>query len=230
MTPKFRIVNRKNENPASETEQKNENFKKQENEDLKEFIENSKDFSALKYTFTGPHGIFLPLGLTATFANKNISTLDSVWLPFGITYFSSTPWTNPIWYVSAGYNFLTNSEAIKFYVTGNSMIELFAYSATAQIEFDDCGYKQTFGNLSFLSKIPLYGTSYIKFSESGTILEGRQSESSISAEKEPESLGDYFKILETSKDEFLYLKNSASVSFGNIQKSGEPLTLCADSD
>lgn len=201
-------------------EQKDENFKKQENEDLKEFIENSKDFSVLKYTFTGPHGIFLPLGLTATFANKNISTLDSVWLPFGITYFSSTPWTNPIWYVSAGYNFLTNSEAIKFYVTGNSMTELFAYSATAQIEFDDCGYKQTFGNLSFLSKIPLYGTSYIKFSESGTILEGRQSESSISAEKEPESLGDYFKILETSKDEFLYLKNSASVSFGNIQKSG----------
>ena len=127
----------------------------QENEDLKEFIENSKDFSALKYTFTGPHGIFLPLGLTATFANKNISTLDSVWLPFGITYFSSTPWTNPIWYVSAGYNFLTNSEAIRFYVTGNSMTELFAYSATSQIEFDDCGYKQTFGNLSFLSKIPL---------------------------------------------------------------------------
>lgn len=201
-------------------EQKATNSNSSKNEDLTEFSAASKKFSAFKYSFSGPHGTFVPLAITSTYANKNLSTLDSLWLPFGLTYVSSTPWTNPIWYVSAGYNFLTNSEALRFSVTGSSLTELFAYSGTAQIEFDDKGYKQTFGNLIFNNKIPLFGTSYIKLSESGTILEGRQSETSISKDKNPQNLSDYFKILKTTNDEFLYLGNSAEISFGNIHKSG----------
>ncbi len=204
----------------SAQEQKATDSNSTKNEDLTEFSTASKKFSAFKYSFSGPHGTFVPLALTSTYANKNLSTLDSAWLPFGLTYVSSTPWTNPIWYVSAGYNLLTNSEALRFSVTGNSLTELFAYSGTAQIEFDDKGYKQTFGNLIFNSKIPIFGTSYIKLSESGTILEGRQSETSISKDKNPQNLSDYFKILKTTSDEFLYLGNSAAISFGNIHKSG----------
>lgn len=192
----------------------------EQNTNSDEFFSTSKKFSAFKYSFSGPHGTFVPLGVTSSYANKNISTLDSVWLPFGLTYVSSTPWTNPIWYFSAGYNFLTNSEAIKFSINGNSMTELFSYSGTAQIEFDEKGYKQTFGNLTFNSKIPLFGTSYVNFSDSGTVLEGRQSETSISKENEPKNLAGYFKVLRTTNDEFLYLSNSATVSFGNIHKSG----------
>lgn len=190
------------------------------NETSTEFSSASKSFSAFKYNFSGPHGTFVPLGFANSYANKNLSTLDSLWLPFGLTYVSSTPWTNPIWYFSAGYNFLTNSEALKFSITGNSLTELFSYSGTAQIEFDDEGYKQTFGNLIFSSKIPLTGISYIKFSDSGTILEGRQSETSISKNKNPKNLSDYFKILKSTSDEFFYLSNSATISFGNIHKSG----------
>lgn len=191
-----------------------------QNTNANNFSETGKKFSAFKYSFSGPHGTFVPLGVTASYANKNLSELDSVWLPFGLTYVSSTPWTNPIWYLSCGYNFLTNSEAVKFAVSGNSMTELFSYSGTGQVEFDDKGYKQTFGNLTLNSRIPLFGTSYIKFSDSGTILEGRQSETSISKENEPKNLAGYFKVLKTTNDEFLYLSNSASVSFGNICKSG----------
>ncbi len=205
---------------VSAQEQKATNSNSTKSEDFTEFSASSKKFSAFKYNFSGPHGTFVPLAITSTFANKNLSTLDSLWLPFGMTYVSSTPWTNPIWYVSAGYNLLTNSEALRFSVTGNSLTELFAYSGTAQIEFDDKGYKQTFGNLIFNSKLPLFGTSYIKFSESGTILEGRQSETSISKDKNPQNLSDYFKILKPTNDEFLYLSNSAAISFGNIHKSG----------
>ena len=205
---------------VSAQEQKATNSNSTKNEDFTGFSAASKEFSTFKYSFSGPHGTFVPLAITSTYANKNLSTLDSLWLPFGLTYVSSTPWTNPIWYVSAGYNLLTNSEALRFSVTGNSLTELFAYSVTAQIEFDDKGYKQTFGNLIFNSKIPLFGTSYIKFSESGTILEGRQSETSISKDKNPQNLSDYFKILKTTNDEFLYLGNSAAISFGNIHKSG----------
>lgn len=185
-----------------------------------EFSATSKNFSTFKYNFSGPHGTFVPLGFVNSYANKNLSTLDSIWLPFGLTYVSSTPWTNPIWYFSAGYNFLTNSEALKFSISGNSLTELFVYSGSAQIEFDDDGYKQTFGNLTFTSKIPLSGVFYIKFSDSGTILEGRQSETSIPKDAKPKNLADYFKILKTTSDEFLYLSNSISISFGNIHKSG----------
>lgn len=185
-----------------------------------EFSSTSKNFSTFKYNFFGPHGTFVPLGFVNSYANKNLSTLDSIWLPFGLTYVSSTPWTNPLWYFSAGYNFLTNSEALKFSISGNSLTELFSYSGSAQIEFDDDGYKQTFGNLTFTSKIPLSGVFYIKFSDSGTILEGRQSETSIPKDAKPKNLADYFKILKTTSDEFLYLSNSTSISFGNIHKSG----------
>ncbi len=185
-----------------------------------EFSATSKNFSTFKYNFSGPHGTFVPLGFVNSYANKNLSTLDSIWLPFGLTYVSSTPWTNPIWYFSAGYNFLTNSEALKFSISGNSLTELFSYSGSAQIEFDDDGYKQTFGNLTFTSKIPLSGVFYIKFSDSGTILEGRQSGTSIPKDAKPKNLADYFKILKTTSDEFLYLSNSISISFGNIHKSG----------
>lgn len=186
-----------------------------------EFFARSERFSSIKYTFSGPHGTIVPLGAVSTYTNKSVSVLDSLWLPFGATYVSSTPWTNPIWYVSAGYNFLTNSEGIKFYITGNSsQTELFAYSGSGQVEFDDDGYKQSFGNISLNSKIPVFGTSYINFSVSGTILEGRQSETSISTEKKPKNLAGYFKVLKSSEDDFLCLNNVASVSFGNIHKSG----------
>lgn len=185
-----------------------------------EFSATSKNFSTFKYNFSGPHGTFVPLGFVNSYANKNLSTLNSIWLPFGLTYVSSTPWTNPLWYFSAGYNFLTNSEALKFSISGNSLTELFSYSGSAQIEFDDDGYKQTFGNLTFTSKIPVSGVFYIKFSDSGTILEGRQSETSIPKDAKPKNLADYFKILKTTSDEFLYLSNSTSISLGNILKSG----------
>lgn len=205
---------------SAQTESVEKTVSTTKNEDLTEFSAASKKFSSLKYNFSGPHGTFVPLAITSTYTNKNLSTLNSVWLPFGITYVSSTPWTNPIWYVSTGYNFLTNSEAFRFSITGNSLTELFSYSGSAQIEFDDKGYKQTFGNLIFNSKIPVFGTSYIKLSDSGTILEGRQSEFSISKDKNPKNLSDYFKILKASEDDFLYLSNSASFAFGNIHKSG----------
>ena len=186
-----------------------------------EFLARSERFSSIKYTFSGPHGTLLPLGAVSTYTNKNVSELDSVWLPLGATYVSSTPWTNPIWYVSAGYNFLTNSEGIKFCLAGNSSsTELFAYSGTGQVEFDADGYKQSFGNISFNSKIPVFGTSYFNFSVAGTILEGRQSETSISTEKKPKNLAGYFKVLKSSEDDFVFLNNIISAYFGNIHKSG----------
>lgn len=186
------------------------------------FEKSSKKFSAFGYNFSGPHGTFVPFSFFQSYANKNLSSLKSVWLPFGISYVSSTPWTNPLWYISGGYNFLTNSEGLKFYITNsvNSLSEIFLYSFSAQVEFDDKGYKQSYGNLNLISKIPLFGANYIKFSDSGTILEGRQSETSISAEEKPEYLFDYFKILKTTEKEYLYLNNSGKISFGNIHKSG----------
>ncbi len=157
-----------------------------------------------------------------SYTNKNLSTLESSWLPIGITYVSSTPWTNPLWYISAGYSFFTNSGGLEFYATNNvnALSSVFLYSANVQIEFNENGYKQSFGNLNLSSKFMTFGTNYVKFSNSSTILEGKQSETEISKENEPENLADYFNVLRTSKDKYLYLNNSGTLSLGNIHKSG----------
>ena len=184
-----------------------------------DFITNSKNFSALKYSFSGPRGTILPIGALSTYTNESLTSLKETLLPLGLTYVSSTPWTNPIWYVSVGYNLFTNSEGLKFFINGSSLTNLFNYSASTQIEFDKKGYKQVYGNLNLSGKLPLLYTTYLKLSNSSTILEGRQSETSFS-NKKIETIYDYFGALKTSEKEYLYLKNKTSLSLGNISKDG----------
>lgn len=189
---------------------------------LLEFLEGSKKFSSFTYTFTGPRGTIVPVALTETFSNASYNRLESIILPFGVTYISSTPWTNPLWYVSAGYNLLTNSEAARIYIKGNSMTDLFSYSAIAQVEFDVNGYKQTYENLSLNFNIPIRGTFVLNLSDSGTILEGRQSETTITKEEKDDikSIFDYFHILESSEKQYFYANNAFSLGVSNIYKSG----------
>lgn len=195
-------------------------------EGIDEFVESSSDFSAFDYIFNGQKGVFLPVSFMSTYKNKSMTEVEGNSLLWGATYICSTPWTNPIWYVSAGYGLMTNSGGLMVGANGGTMTSLFNYNFSAQVEFDDEGYKQSVGQLELSSKIPLGGISYMLMSENGTIIEGRQSETEIpdDIDDDCDSLVDYIKnyfdVLETGDTDYLFISNSSALAFGNIQKSG----------
>lgn len=196
-------------------------------EELK-ILGESEKFSAFKYTFKGPHGVFVPTSNVFTYRNESISELSSYQFAVGITYVSSTPWTNPIWWVSVGYEYLLNSWAAGAGISGGSETELFSYNASSQVEFDTKGYKQAYGELKLSSKIPLYDTVYLAFSNESQVLEGRQSYDIDyyyeKADKDSKNLQDLFKNLfacvPAGKQQYFYGSNSFFAGIGNITKSG----------
>ena len=188
---------------------------------------NEKRFSLLKYGLTHK-GTILPFALTSTSSvTGNAQTLSSTSLPIGITYVSASPWTLPVWGVSAGYSFLTNSGAVGALATGGTQTELFKYNVQGQIEFDRYGYKQTCESLETACKIPFSNAEYIKFSNKFVFFEGRQSASGFPKDKIEKiydgdiSASNLFGILESeNRTENIFASDKAAFAFGNISKSG----------
>lgn len=185
-----------------------------------------KPFSLVKYGFTHK-GTVLPFALTSTSSiTGNAQTTAATQLPIGITYVSASPWTSPIWGVSAGYSILTNSGAVGALATGGTKTELFKYVLRGQIEFDRYGYKQTTESAEASCKIPFSNTEYIKFSNKFNFFEGRQTLTQLPAEKDNESLADIFSfnifgMLENGNlTKRIFTSDGAAVAFGNISKCG----------
>ena len=191
-------------------------------------LPNEKPFSLVKYAFTHK-GTILPFALTASHSiSGNAHSLLSMPLPFGVTYVSSSPWTAPIWGVSAGYSFLTNSGAIGALATGGTQTELFKYTVQAQAEFDRYGYKQAFSSADSSCKIPAGKNAYFKFANDFRLFEGRQTAHTLPPRQiermflREAAAFHLFGILETGdRTQRLFVSDKASAAFGNIAKSGK---------
>ena len=190
-------------------------------------LEGSGKFSALAYTFKGPKGAFLPFSFAKTYSIYDTGdVLKNVMLPFGVTYMSSTPWTYPIYYLSAGYGLLTNSYALQAGIyRGGTTNSLFNYSGDAKVEFDSDGYKQTSCNVKFTSEIPLIRTLTFLVSEDFQFMHGRQSNWEYSL-SDLFSLSDCVGLLNYDDDvdlsiSRLFVSNTVSAGIGNVHKAGK---------
>lgn len=189
--------------------------------------EQSKKFSAFEYSFKGPKGAFIPVSLSKTYSIKdNAESMAYVTMPVGISYFSSSPWTYPIYYFTAGYGPLSDSYALDagFY-RGGLVNELFSYSGQAHVEFDKNGYKQNYESFSVNTTIPLYGTFYVAARNFFQFFNGRQSKLEYD-KADVGSLFDYIGILskENNNEDLsirrFFISDSFSFVFGNIHKAG----------
>lgn len=204
-----------------------EDFNTSEKITLNNELEGSKKFSALKYAFTGPKGVFAPFSLSNTYSIKdNAESMQYVQMPVGITYFSSTPWTYPIYYFSAGYGPLSDSYAFDAGIYRGGLISsLFSYKGTAHFEFDKDGFKQTYESFTFDANVPLWGTYYVGIKNFAQFFDGRQSKTSYSS-SDINSLLDFIGILSKEKEgedlsiRRIFAEDSVSVVFGNIHKAG----------
>ncbi len=179
-------------------------------------------FSLFRYAAAHPKGTLVPLSVSQSYSIRNSAGgLDSVMLPLGATYVGCTPWTNPLWLFSAGYNPMTNSAAATAFLTGSTATELFSWSALASVEWDGGGYKQTYEWLSAAVKVPAGRTAYVSVSDTFDFFEGRQTAAAIPEGRSVGSPLDLFEILKTGDSrERLFVANEAAVSFGNIRKAG----------
>ena len=193
-----------------------------------EVLSQSREFSALSYTFTGKRGALLPLSLASSAAIGGYGdTLEFISVPLGATYASSLPWTSPIYYLSAGYGVLTDSYAARAGIySGGTTTDLFRYAGFIQAEFDDGGYKQSSAQAAVKSTVPLGGVSYAYASDSFTFFEGWQSNTEYD-EDDIKDNEDYIGILNKEKPgqdlsiTRLFVQNAFGLGVGNIHKAGK---------
>ena len=138
----------------------------------------SKKYNPFKYL---SRGLFLPFSSCVSEAfgvNAGVSAAAYA-LPYGFTYITNNPWSyssEGIFQFSAGWGDYTNSFGTKLSAVGGSTTGLVNYQTDASVEFDKGGWKQSLGNLVFVSALPLGRISYIKLENSTSGKIGRQNQ------------------------------------------------------
>lgn len=125
-------------------------------------------------------GTFIPISLMeGKNPDKENNSLLSNYLIYGLTYVSASPWTQPLYILSAGYNplgtsFLFNNDALFMHnyglmamVSGSTDTNVFNYSITAQAEGNKNGFKNALGELDCSSSLPIGGL--FNFTMSGNL-------------------------------------------------------------
>ena len=200
-----------------------------------EISENSKKYSSLSYTFTGQNGIFIPASIAQVpgleeDSEGNHSVKAQFALPFGASYISASPWTDPIWYISMGYLPLVNNYALTATMQGSNKIA--KYSLNENLRFDSYGFKNSYSSASFTIPLSFWGDWYLNIQDSSDFFYGRQSEEipefilkNTSAE-DTETLKDLAEYLsgyfmDKSNYTRLYSSTIAGLAFGNISARGQ---------
>ena len=125
-------------------------------------------------------GTFIPISLMeGKNPDEENNSFLSNYLIYGLTYVSASPWTQPLYIISAGYNplgtsFLFTNDALFMHnyglmamVSGSTDTNVFNYSITAQAEGDKNGFKNALGELDFSSSLPIDGL--FNFTMSGNL-------------------------------------------------------------
>ncbi len=195
----------------------------------------SKKYSSLAYTFTGQNGIFIPASI-AQVAGIQEDSEGNHWvtaqfsLPFGASYISSSPWTDPVWYLSMGYLPLVNNYALTGMMQGSNKIS--KYNLNQSLSFDSYGFKNSYTSAAFTIPLTFWGDWYLNIQDSSDFFYGRQSEEipeiilkNTSAE-DTETLKDLAEYLsgyfmDKSHYKRLYSSTIAGLAFGNISARGQ---------
>lgn len=189
--------------------------------------EESKKYSSLEYTFKGPSGVFIPLSIAKSMkierTSMNKFALASQYLlPFGLTYVSASPWTDPIWYVQAGYMPFYNTFSVSAISHGTT--NLFTFNLSGEAAFDEQGFKQTFGSASLSMPISLPNHWSITLSDTSEIFFGRQNKAVTINDKWNDDVFSLDQLLgftkETDGKNRFFTSNSASLSLENLTRTG----------
>ncbi len=180
----------------------------------------SKKYSSLAYTFTGQNGLFLPFASNSSYGfSKENSQFSLEGTPnlLGVSYYSASPWTIPIWSVSAGFNPFTFGTAISGEIYNTTKFSVL--DAKTSIEFDPKGFKQVYGSFDFSRSRSSLGSSFISFINNLELFYGRQSDFSnfsaadyIMQGKSP--FGALF--YNRSETEHLFIEETAQLALGNM--------------
>lgn len=213
-------------------------FQKVTNKLLNKRNAQTKPFNSFAYFFAHK-GTFIPLalGLSMTANNSAIktgvdidifgSTVTPAWLPFGASYITSTPWTNPIFAISAGYSPFSNSFGANFLVTNKlyTTSNLFLWDVYASVEADSSNknnngvtdaFKQTYNRVSGEFTIDIAPQVYIKISEALHLFYGTSSSANLfDFDGNVGSLKSNY----TWSEPRLFIQNRTSFTLGNIHKT-----------
>ncbi|MCR4733523.1 MAG: hypothetical protein K5829_00755 [Treponema sp.] len=188
-------------------------------------LTNAQPFKMTSYI---RRGIFLPLSLTSSKSYTEDFTSYNHYLPFGVTYISSTPWTSGSYYIlSAGYGLETNSFASSITLNGGSDTSLISYSSSLSSEFDFKGWKQSdieasldlYFPFATISKISIYNSAY------GFVGKNNKNSNILYSLME-DSDTDIYSLLQPgafapeSQDINFYAYNNSGISYSNIFSSG----------
>ncbi len=181
----------------------------------------SKKYSPFKYTFTGPHGVFVPVGITNSYGfqkNQNGSlSFTQLLNPIGVSYFSASPWTNPIWGFSASYNPFT--ESFSFSALAQFSGNKISCRLNGNSEFDFRGFKQTYEMLNFLYTQRIAGTTFFKIADKGNFFYGRQSFFDLGEKIKEQGMANIFGTLKNpDMTKYLYAANVIMAGIGNLNK------------
>ena len=104
-------------------------------------------------------GIFFPFaGLKSL---SFINTIPEEPIVYGATYITSNPWDSNNLIVQAGVGDVTKSLALQIDYTEGTATSLFSYGISGYVEADLYGFKQTYGSLNLISRVPFANNSNI---------------------------------------------------------------------
>lgn len=196
-----------------------------------------KPFSSGAYFFSHK-GTFLPIAVALSMSANNSSlrkgnfnkAVTPAWLPFGVSYATSTPWTNPVVALSAGYSPFSNSFGINFLATNKAwtLTDIFSWHTYASVEFDDGAessgstpmkeFKQTYENINGALNLSLLHGGYLTISDTFQFFYGRQS--SVDLSKYTGEVGSLKSNFDDKRIKTLFALNRATFTIGNIHSIG----------
>lgn len=204
----------------SDFSEKTEAFELESRENSRENFVTEKKFKKTKYSPAKYffNGAFLPVGMAKTYNHDFEIDDDFIW---GATFITSTPWTDKITVLSAGFDLFLQHFALEGSISGGN--DCFNYAFCGDVCFDSFGFKNSYLN-SAVTKVFWQGF-YSNFSSglsftwvSGT--EKTASKGKILVDGKTET--DEYRRTGNSIDGKIFLNFSTVRSFGpkHSQKTG----------
>ena len=119
----------------------------------------AQDYKSFKHI---NNGLLIPFSLYSSEVIGAVPDSFVSWLPFGITYANTSPWSNgtdDLFLFTSGWGFLTNSLGFGITLNKGTGTSLFNYTVDLKTEFDRNGWKNSSGKINLSS-----GFSFGKYS------------------------------------------------------------------
>lgn len=194
-------------------------------------LSGEKKFNSFSFLFK-KRGTLIPISSLMTYAvDEKALRLQSMSIPLGFTYITSTPWTSPVVSAKGGYSVAHDSGGFGLSVDGVSKTSSLSYGAEAAVLFDKTGYKQSFSSFGGAFSLPLTSSGTLKFKmrDKIALFHGRQSDFSkkfsfdITKEEFSSLISRIRRIhglYEGDGKERLFVKNSLALGVSSLRSAG----------